>query len=72
MTALIAHPGIIKYLIAEGLIPEESLNVQINFPTDGGVTVRYEVFMTGDRLARFQRAFAAYLKWNGEAERVMI
>lgn len=67
-----SHPGIIPYLVKEGLVPDESINIQIEFPTDGAVTITYQVFMTGDRLARFQRAFAEYLKSAGGTDRVMI
>ncbi|HVJ72032.1 MAG TPA: hypothetical protein VM531_11105 [Sphingomicrobium sp.] len=72
MAYSVAASGIIKHLIEEELIPKESLNVQINFPTDGVLTVRYEVFMTGDRLARFQRAFAKFLAENPESDLVVI
>lgn len=66
------HPGIIKYMIEEGLVPQESLSISIDFPTDGGVTVTYQVFMTGERLEKFQRAFAKYIEENGTEFNVMI
>lgn len=55
-------PRFAKYLAEEGLLPYGCRNVRVSFTTDEAVMVQYDVFMTEDRMDRFQRAFSKYLE----------
>jgi hypothetical protein len=53
--------GLERCLVAEGLVPDDCHNIHLDFTAHAAPVLRYELFLTEDRLARFQRAFAAYL-----------
>lgn len=52
---------IVRFLIAEDLVPPECTVINIDFPIDGSVQILYRVNLTEGRLQAFMRAFNAYL-----------
>lgn len=62
--ATIVHgtPDLIRCMINEGLVPEECVDIIVEFRVDALPQIIYRVNLDEARIGRFQRAFTRYLE----------
>ena len=49
---------VVKFLEAHGMIPPNCFKVELHVPPNGPMVLRYEVFITRDRMRILSQAFA--------------
>lgn len=54
-------PELSKYLLEEGLLPDDCTFVSVEFPVDSTPKVVYTTLLNEERMEKFQRAFGRFL-----------
>jgi hypothetical protein len=56
--------GLIHFMLEEDLVPDECVDIKVEFTVDAIPQIVYRVNLDDNRIERFQRAFTKYLSAN--------
>lgn len=58
MASIISNRSVGSVLVKRGLVPNNCYNAEILIAVNGAMSIRYEVYVTGDDLLKLSDAFA--------------